>query len=83
MANVIGVVYVLFVIEHKAVVQYLLKRGYNPNQVDAEGNTCLDLAQKKNAPWMVDLLSGETSASDVSLLHVTIQQCLYRYSIIH
>lgn len=50
------------------MVQYLLKRGYNPNQADEEGNTCLDLAQKKNAPWMVDLLSGEKSAYDVSLL---------------
>lgn len=51
--------------EHKAVVQYLLQRGFDPNQPDADGKTSLDLAQTKDAPWLVDLLSGETSASQV------------------
>ncbi|TYZ67984.1 hypothetical protein PybrP1_012495 [[Pythium] brassicae (nom. inval.)] len=52
--------------EHKAVVMYLLQRGYDPNQPDADGRTCLDVAQTKDAPWLVDLLSGEMSSSETA-----------------
>lgn len=51
-------------------MQYLLKRGYDPNRPNADGTTCLDVAQRSSAAWLVDLLSGEQSANDVRLLAI-------------
>ncbi|KAL3656804.1 hypothetical protein V7S43_018261 [Phytophthora oleae] len=50
--------------EYKPMVQYLLTRGFDPSEADAEGKTCLDLAKKRNLLWLEDLLSGKAKAAD-------------------
>ncbi|KAG7379846.1 hypothetical protein PHYPSEUDO_008064 [Phytophthora pseudosyringae] len=50
--------------EYKPMVQYLLTRGFDANEADAEGKICLDLAKKRNLLWLEDLLSGKAKAAD-------------------
>ncbi|KAF1778080.1 Ankyrin repeat-containing domain [Phytophthora cactorum] len=50
--------------EYKPMVQYLLTRGFDANEADAEGNTCMDLAKRRNLLWLEDLLSGKAKAAD-------------------
>lgn len=48
---------------HRAVVQYLLSNGFNPNDLDSEGRTCIDIARMKKLPWLVALVSFPASSS--------------------
>ncbi|CAI5729582.1 unnamed protein product [Peronospora destructor] len=50
--------------EYKPIVQYLLTRGFDARETDAEGKTCLDLAKQRNLLWMEDLLTDEAKAAN-------------------
>ncbi|EEY65368.1 palmitoyltransferase, putative [Phytophthora infestans T30-4] len=50
--------------EYKPMVQYLLTGGFDANEADALGNTCMDLAKRRNLLWLEDLLSGKAKAAD-------------------
>ncbi|RMX63118.1 hypothetical protein KXD40_007150 [Peronospora effusa] len=50
--------------EYKPMVQYLLTRGFDAQEIDAEGKTCLDLAKQRNLLWLNDLLTGEVKATN-------------------
>ncbi|GMF24023.1 unnamed protein product [Phytophthora lilii] len=50
--------------EYKPMVQYLLTRGFDANEADAEGKTCLDVAKERNLLWLEDLLTGKAQAAD-------------------
>ncbi|EGZ11412.1 hypothetical protein PHYSODRAFT_548964 [Phytophthora sojae] len=50
--------------EYKPMVQYLLTRGFDANEADAEGKTCMDIAKTRNLLWLEDLLSGKAKAAD-------------------
>jgi hypothetical protein len=50
--------------EYKPMVQYLLTRGFDSEEKDAQGKTCLDLAKSRNLLWLEDLLTGKAKAAD-------------------
>ncbi|KAE9317430.1 hypothetical protein PF008_g18747 [Phytophthora fragariae] len=50
--------------EYKPMVQYLLTRGFDADEADAEGKTCLDTAKTRNLLWLEDLLTGKAKAAD-------------------
>ncbi|GMF44848.1 unnamed protein product [Phytophthora fragariaefolia] len=50
--------------EYKPMVQYLLTRGFDASEADAEGKTCLDIAKARNLLWLEDLLTGKAKAAD-------------------
>ncbi|KAL4124304.1 hypothetical protein PRIC2_010141 [Phytophthora ramorum] len=50
--------------EYKPMVQYLLTKGFDAKEADAEGKTCLDLAKQRNLLWLEDLLTGKAKAAD-------------------
>lgn len=50
--------------ESKPIVQYALNRGFDANEMDAEGKTCLDIAKQRKLLWLEDLLSDKAKTAD-------------------
>ncbi|RLN37906.1 hypothetical protein BBJ28_00005241 [Nothophytophthora sp. Chile5] len=50
--------------EYKPMVQYLLARGFDADEADAKGTTCLDLAKSRHLPWLQELLTDKKKVGD-------------------
>ncbi|KAG7394053.1 hypothetical protein PHYBOEH_005879 [Phytophthora boehmeriae] len=49
---------------YKPMVQYLMTRGFEAKEADADGTTCLDVATQRNLRSLQDLLTDKVKASD-------------------
>lgn len=48
----------------KPMIQYLLTQGFDAQDADANGTTCLELAKQRHLPWLEDFLTGDAKVAE-------------------